>query len=60
MTCLLFALGDDIFLTLFAFIPAIRQGFIEKLTANAAFLAVFGFLFARLRRDSRSLMSPPS
>ena len=60
MTCLLFALGDDILLTLFAFIPAIRQGSIEKLTANAAFLVVFGFLIARLRRDSRSLLPPPS
>ena len=55
MTCLLFALGDDTLFTVFAFIPSIRQASVEKLTANTAFLVIFGFLIARLRKDSHVL-----
>ena len=56
-TALLFALGDDSLLALLGVVLAVPEGNIEKLITNAAFVGVFVWLIARLRRSAKVTVS---
>jgi hypothetical protein len=53
MTCLLFAIGDDLVTVGWAMPFAVRRAGISQLAADALLLAVFALLLVRLWKDSR-------